>query len=295
MASAPASTHHARHPGHARHRSTGPDLRIGLVAALAFPRRAVRMPSFALAFPFSRSRSRSRSRVELTLGGRPDRATGGRPSRAPREPATAGSARRVRRAPGRPGPTDGPGGDQPAAHHRGPDRRRPRHRARVDRRRCRRARVRPRPRAIPGSLAGRRAGSRGPARRQPAPAAPHPPRPPPAAPARPAGTGRPGRWRRPVTRRIAPRPFLDRTLVASAVPGIVVGVGRSPSSDAPAGSGSERSTVAPAGVGVGVPPARACAASRRAHSWNVGQTGKALERQYASWCASARGAGSGSA
>ena len=28
----------------------------------------------------------------------------------------------------------------------------------------------------------------------------------------------------------------------------------------------------------------ACAASRRAHSWNVGQTGKALERQYASWC-----------
>jgi hypothetical protein len=33
------------------------------------------------------------------------------------------------------------------------------------------------------------------------------------------------------------------------------------------------------------------AASRRAQSWNVGQTGKALERQYASWWASARGAG----
>ena len=30
---------------------------------------------------------------------------------------------------------------------------------------------------------------------------------------------------------------------------------------------------------------RACAASRRAQSWNVGQTGKALERQYASWWA----------
>ena len=41
--------------------------------------------------------------------------------------------------------------------------------------------------------------------------------------------------------------------------------------------------------------ARAIAASRRAQSWNVGQTGNAEERQYASWCASARGAGRGSA
>ena len=36
---------------------------------------------------------------------------------------------------------------------------------------------------------------------------------------------------------------------------------------------------------------RARAASRRAQSWNVGQTGNALERQYASWWARARGAG----
>jgi hypothetical protein len=36
---------------------------------------------------------------------------------------------------------------------------------------------------------------------------------------------------------------------------------------------------------------RAAAASRRAQSWNVGHTGKADDRQYASWCASARGAG----
>ena len=34
------------------------------------------------------------------------------------------------------------------------------------------------------------------------------------------------------------------------------------------------------------PAPRACAASRRAQSWNVGQTGNALDRQYASWCAS---------
>ena len=38
---------------------------------------------------------------------------------------------------------------------------------------------------------------------------------------------------------------------------------------------------------------RAAAASRRAQSWNVGQTGNADERQYASWWASARGAGRG--
>ena len=40
---------------------------------------------------------------------------------------------------------------------------------------------------------------------------------------------------------------------------------------------------------------RARAASRRAQSWNVGQTGNALERQYASWWARARGAGRASA
>ena len=43
------------------------------------------------------------------------------------------------------------------------------------------------------------------------------------------------------------------------------------------------------------PSPRACAASRRAQSWNVGQTGNALERQYASWCAAARGDGTSSA
>ena len=43
------------------------------------------------------------------------------------------------------------------------------------------------------------------------------------------------------------------------------------------------------------PPPRACAASRRAQSWKVGQTGNALDRQYASWWASARGAGGDSA
>ena len=39
------------------------------------------------------------------------------------------------------------------------------------------------------------------------------------------------------------------------------------------------------------PAARARADSRRAQSWNVGHTGNALERQYASWWARARGAG----
>ena len=37
------------------------------------------------------------------------------------------------------------------------------------------------------------------------------------------------------------------------------------------------------------------AASLRAHSWNTGQTGNALDRQYASWWARARGAGGESA
>src|SRR6476646_2057094 len=43
------------------------------------------------------------------------------------------------------------------------------------------------------------------------------------------------------------------------------------------------------------PAARAWAASRRAQSWKVGHTGKADERQYASWCARARGAAGDSA
>ena len=59
-------------------------------------------------------------------------------------------------------------------------------------------------------------------------------------------------------------------------------------------------TLAPAAAAAAVASAaalsvRACAASRRAQAWNVGQTGNALERQYASWWASARGAGSASA
>src|SRR5262245_51242717 len=40
---------------------------------------------------------------------------------------------------------------------------------------------------------------------------------------------------------------------------------------------------------------RDLAASRLAQSWKVGQTGNADERQYASWCARARGAGFDSA
>ena len=52
---------------------------------------------------------------------------------------------------------------------------------------------------------------------------------------------------------------------------------------------------APAPAAAADASARACAASRRAHSWNVGQTGNALDRQYASWWASARGAGGDSA
>ena len=59
-----------------------------------------------------------------------------------------------------------------------------------------------------------------------------------------------------------------------------------------------------AGVGGGVSsrggeastsPGRAAAASRRAQSWNAGQTGNADARQYACWWASARGAGIDSA
>ena len=63
-----------------------------------------------------------------------------------------------------------------------------------------------------------------------------------------------------------------------------------------AGSAAEAAAIAPdtaAGLAAAFPLARA--ASRRAQSWNVGQTGNALERQYASWWASARGAGVGSA
>ena len=41
-----------------------------------------------------------------------------------------------------------------------------------------------------------------------------------------SGSRRPRRWRSPVTRRVAPRSFLDRTLVVAAFPRIVLGVGR---------------------------------------------------------------------
>ena len=75
-----------------------------------------------------------------------------------------------------------------------------------------------------------------------------------------------------------------------------------PSSEARAASTSAtgleaEATMAPPTPASPTVPAtdRACAASRRAQAWNVGQTGKALERQYASWWASARAAGRTSA
>ena len=49
------------------------------------------------------------------------------------------------------------------------------------------------------------------------------------------------------------------------------------------------------GIGADTDVGLAAAASRRAQSWNVGHTGNADDRQYASWCASARGAGRASA
>ena len=50
--------------------------------------------------------------------------------------------------------------------------------------------------------------------------------------------------------------------------------------DASTGPGSSSTAIAMAGGAAAARPAeRACAASRRAQSWNVGQTGKALERQ----------------
>ena len=47
--------------------------------------------------------------------------------------------------------------------------------------------------------------------------------------------------------------------------------------------------------GLALAPPRDRAASRRAQSWNVGQTGNEPERQYASWWAKALGAGGESA
>lgn len=74
----------------------------------------------------------------------------------------------------------------------------------------------------------------------------------------------------------------------------------SASSSAPSGPSAVALIPAPtaaaaASSSTGAWPGVACAASRRAQSWNVGHTGNADERQYASWCASARGAGLGSA
>ena len=74
-----------------------------------------------------------------------------------------------------------------------------------------------------------------------------------------------------------------------------------PGSAAPVGAPAD-DAAAPVGAPADDPPAddvsaadRACAASRRAQAWNVGQTGNALERQYASWWASARADGRTSA
>src|SRR5262249_12473649 len=73
-------------------------------------------------------------------------------------------------------------------------------------------------------------------------------------------------------------------------PGVAAGVGtrssrasRSPPSacSAAAATAAVAAPAAAAGLAGELPLARA--ASRRAQSWNVGQTGKALERQYASW------------
>jgi hypothetical protein len=72
--------------------------------------------------------------------------------------------------------------------------------------------------------------------------------------------------------------------------------GPSPSAGSSSGA-SDPAALIPAAEApaAGTWPGRACAASRRAQSWNVGQTGNADERQYASWCANARGAGTASA
>ena len=72
------------------------------------------------------------------------------------------------------------------------------------------------------------------------------------------------------------------------------GGGGGPSSSRPSSMAAAAGTALGA-VSARSPAPRACAASRRAQSWNVGQTGNALDRQYASWCATARGAGGDSA
>ena len=105
----------------------------------------------------------------------------------------------------------------------------------------------------------------------------------------------PRRRRRPVARRVAH----DRRLAwtagrrRSGVPGRRRC--RASSSMAWRSSGARRPRRPSAAVSARSPAPRACAASRRAQSWNVGQTGNALDRQYASWCATARGAGGDSA
>ena len=173
------------------------------------------MPAFALAFPLAFALPIA-SRVELTVGRRPDRATVGKPSRSPPAPAPA-RCRRGWRARGRP-------------RRRGDPRRPPRLIVEV--------RVaRPPRRRVPGD--GGAAGEAAPLGlpRSPGNQVPRePPGRPPAAPApaarplpprsarRPGqasarGPGRPGWRRRPVARRVAARPLLDRPLVARGARG----------------------------------------------------------------------------
>ena len=105
-------------------------------------------------------------------------------------------------------------------------------------------------------------------------------------------TRRSGRCRAPASR---PRPPLSRAAPATSAPSpLAAPVAALRGGVAAAAPVAARFIPADALGAVGAPP-RDRAASRRAQSWNVGQTGNALERQYASWWASARGAGRASA
>ena len=121
--------------------------------------------------------------------------------------------------------------------------------------------------------------------------------------------GRRGLWRPGVGLRLhpmplqRPRPRRHRQPTVAARPNPAAGsaeradrvrIGRRGVDLGPSSDGGSGGDGARGGLG-SIPAPRACAASRRAQSWNVGQTGNALDRQYASWCATARGAGGDSA
>ena len=112
------------------------------------------------------------------------------------------------------------------------------------------------------------------------------------------------RWRRgPAPAWIAPRlrVLVDRLLVGEWIVGPEARTGRgSAGSGRSTARGIDREHAARIAARKSERPAGgasrlACAASRRAQSWKIGQTGNAAARQYASWWASARGAGGVSA